>query len=118
MPQCLDDLSAEQLRKMTTRLFIELRHSQALNAKLKHENALLKRMKFWPVPGPPIRTAFCASCVKLRSANFLMSALSTCDTSKSKPARSRWIGARTVATGNSKLTRVPWKSGTKDGGLI
>ena len=45
-PQSLDDLSAEQLREMTTRLFTELRHSQALNAKLSHENALLKRMKF------------------------------------------------------------------------
>ena len=45
-PQFLDDLSAEQLREMTTRLFTELRHSQALNAKLAHENALLKRMKF------------------------------------------------------------------------
>jgi transposase len=45
-PQSLDDLSAEQLREMTTRLFTELRHSQALNAKLTHENALLKRMKF------------------------------------------------------------------------
>ena len=45
-PQSLDDLSAEQLRAMTTRLLTELRHSQALNAKLTHENALLKRMKF------------------------------------------------------------------------
>ena len=45
-PQSLDDLSAEQLREMTTRLLAELRHSQALNAKLIHENALLKRMKF------------------------------------------------------------------------
>ena len=45
-PQSLDDLSAEQLREMTTRLLAELRHSQALNAKLTHENALLKRMKF------------------------------------------------------------------------
>ena len=45
-PQSLDDLSAEQLREMTTRLLTELRHSQALNAKLTHENALLKRMKF------------------------------------------------------------------------
>ena len=44
--QFLNDLSAEQLREMTTRLFTELRHSQALNAKLTHENALLKRMKF------------------------------------------------------------------------
>jgi len=45
-PQSLDDLSAEQLREMTTRLLTELRHSQAINAKLAHENALLKRMKF------------------------------------------------------------------------
>ena len=45
-PQSLDDLSAEQLREMTMRLFTELRHSQALNAKLTRENALLKRMKF------------------------------------------------------------------------
>ena len=44
--QSLDNLSAEQLREMTTRLLTELRHSQALNAKLTHENALLKRMKF------------------------------------------------------------------------
>lgn len=34
--QSLDDLSAEQLREMTTRLLAELRHSQALNAKLTH----------------------------------------------------------------------------------
>ena len=33
-PQSLDDLSAEQLREMTARLPTELRHSQALNAKL------------------------------------------------------------------------------------
>ncbi len=45
-PQSLQELSAEQLREMTTRLITELRHSQALNAKLTHENALLKRMKF------------------------------------------------------------------------
>ena len=45
-PQSLDDLSAQQLREMTTRLLTELRHSQALCAKLTHENALLKRMKF------------------------------------------------------------------------
>ena len=44
--QSLNDLSAEQLREMTTRLLAELRHSQALNAKLTYENALLKRMKF------------------------------------------------------------------------
>ena len=40
-PQSLDDLSAQQLREMTTRLLTELRHSQALCAKLTHENALL-----------------------------------------------------------------------------
>ena len=45
-PQFLSDLSAEQLREMATRLLTELRHSQAINAKLAHENALLKRMKF------------------------------------------------------------------------
>ncbi len=45
-PQSLENLSAEQLREMTTRLLTELRHSQAINAKLTHENALLKRMKF------------------------------------------------------------------------
>jgi len=44
--QSLESLSAQQLREMTTRLLTELRHSQALNAKLTHENALLKRMKF------------------------------------------------------------------------
>src|SRR5437868_2657816 len=44
--QSLDNLSAEQLRDMATRLLTELRHSQALNEKLTHENALLKRMKF------------------------------------------------------------------------
>ncbi len=58
--QSLNNLSAEQLREMVTSLMghvtdkdaqiarhqTELRHSQALNAKLTHENALLKRMKF------------------------------------------------------------------------
>ena len=34
--QSLDDLSAEQLREMTARLLTELRHNQALNAKLVH----------------------------------------------------------------------------------
>lgn len=33
-PTSLQELSAEQLRAMTTRLLTELRHSQALNAKL------------------------------------------------------------------------------------
>ena len=45
-PNDLSLLSEEQLRAMTSRLLGELRHSQALNAKLTHENALLKRMKF------------------------------------------------------------------------
>ena len=45
-PNDLSLLSEKQLRAMTTRLLGELRHSQALNAKLTHENALLKRMKF------------------------------------------------------------------------
>ena len=58
--QSLNDLSAEQLREMVASLMgnvtakdaliarhqTELNHSQALNAKLTHENALLKRMKF------------------------------------------------------------------------
>ena len=42
----LNQMSEEQLRAMMTRLLGELRHSQALCAKLTHENALLKRMKF------------------------------------------------------------------------
>jgi transposase len=45
-PQSLSELSAEQLREMTTRLMTELRHQRALNEKLAYENALLKRMKF------------------------------------------------------------------------
>jgi len=45
-PQSLENLNAEQLREMTSRLLAELRHSQALNEKLTYENALLKRMKF------------------------------------------------------------------------
>lgn len=44
--QSLSELSAEQLREMTTRLMTELRHQRALNEKLAFENALLKRMKF------------------------------------------------------------------------
>lgn len=44
--QSLNELSAQQLREMATRLFTELRHSKALNEKLTYENALLKRMKF------------------------------------------------------------------------
>ena len=56
----LENLSAEQLREMVASLMghvtdkdaqiarhqTELKHSQALNDKLTHENALLKRMKF------------------------------------------------------------------------
>ena len=59
-PQSLNNLSAEQLREMLASLMghvsakdaqivrhqTELKHSQALCAKLTHENALLKRMKF------------------------------------------------------------------------
>ena len=45
-PQALESLSAEQLREMTSRLLVEVRHKQALIDKLTHENALLKRMKF------------------------------------------------------------------------
>ena len=59
-PQSLESLSAEQLREMLASLMghvsakdaqivrhqTELKHSQALCAKLTHENALLKRMKF------------------------------------------------------------------------
>jgi len=44
--QSLSELSAQQLREMTTRLMTELRHQRALNEKLAYENALLKRMKF------------------------------------------------------------------------
>ena len=58
--QSLENLSAEQLREMLASLMghvsakeaqivrhqTELKHSQALCAKLTHENALLKRMKF------------------------------------------------------------------------
>lgn len=45
-PQALDDLSEAQLREIAARLLTQLRHTQALNEKLAHENALLKRMKF------------------------------------------------------------------------
>lgn len=58
--QSLNDLSAEQLREMVASLMgrvtakdeqiarheTELKHTRALNDKLTHENALLKRMKF------------------------------------------------------------------------
>ncbi len=44
--QSLEDMSAQELREMAARLLGELRHSQAVNEKLAHENALLKRMKF------------------------------------------------------------------------
>ena len=45
-PQSLESLSAEQLRELTARLMVQLRHQSALLDKLTHENALLKRMKF------------------------------------------------------------------------
>ena len=52
-PQSLQELGSEQLRSMAARLMTQLsvsqgqlKHSQALCAKLTHENALLKRMKF------------------------------------------------------------------------
>ncbi|EJE50943.1 hypothetical protein PMI14_04427 [Acidovorax sp. CF316] len=44
--QALDSLDAAQLREVAARLLTQLRHTQALNEKLAHENALLKRMKF------------------------------------------------------------------------
>ena len=42
-----------------------------------------------PVPGPPTSTTFCASSVNDRSASFWIRDLSTGDTSKSNPAKSR-----------------------------
>jgi transposase len=45
-PSSLSDLSAEQLRELTGRLLVEVRHKQALIDKLTHENAVLKRLKF------------------------------------------------------------------------
>jgi transposase len=45
-PQLLESLSAEQLRELTARLMVQVRHQSALLEKLTHENALLKRMKF------------------------------------------------------------------------
>src|SRR6218665_1071895 len=45
-PQSLQNLSAEELRELTTRLMTQLRHQSALLDKLTHENELLKRMKF------------------------------------------------------------------------
>lgn len=44
--QSVSELSAEQLRELTGRLLVEVRHKQALIDKLTHENALLKRLKF------------------------------------------------------------------------
>ena len=44
-PQSLESLSAEQLRELTARLMVQVRHQSALLDKLTHENALLKRMK-------------------------------------------------------------------------
>ncbi len=45
-PQSLQNLSAQELRELTTRLMTQLRHQSVLLDKLTHENALLKRMKF------------------------------------------------------------------------
>jgi transposase len=45
-PSSLSELSAEQLRELTGRLLVEVRHKQALIDKLTHENAVLKRLKF------------------------------------------------------------------------
>ena len=45
-PQSLEQMSAEQLREMASRLMVQVRHQSALLDKLTHENALLKRMKF------------------------------------------------------------------------
>src|SRR3989338_9255972 len=45
-PQSLQNLSAEELRALTTRFMTQLPHQSALLDKLTHENALLKRMKF------------------------------------------------------------------------
>jgi len=44
--QCVDSLSAEQLRELASRLLTDVRHKQAVIDKLTHENALLKRLKF------------------------------------------------------------------------
>ena len=44
--QALGELNAEQLREVTQRLLVELRHQRALNEKLTYECALLKRLKF------------------------------------------------------------------------
>ena len=45
-PQSLSELSAEQLRELTSRLLVDVRHKQAVIDKLTHENAVLKRLKF------------------------------------------------------------------------
>ena len=42
----VEDLSAQQLRELATRLLTDVRHKQAVIDKLTHENALLKRLKF------------------------------------------------------------------------
>ena len=44
--QTVEDLSAQQLRELATRLLTDVRHKQAVIDKLTHENALLKRLKF------------------------------------------------------------------------
>ena len=42
----MEELGAEQLRALATRLLVDVRHKQAVIDKLTHENALLKRLKF------------------------------------------------------------------------
>lgn len=44
--QDLSELDAAQLREVTQRLLVELRHQRALSEKLAYELALLKRLKF------------------------------------------------------------------------
>ena len=44
--QTVEDLSAQQLRELATRLLTDVRHKQAVIDKLTHENAVLKRLKF------------------------------------------------------------------------
>jgi transposase len=44
--QTLSELDAEQLRQVSQRLLLALRHQRALNEKLTYECALLKRLKF------------------------------------------------------------------------
>ena len=44
--QSVENLSAQQLRELASRLLTDVRHKQAVIDKLTHENALLKRPKF------------------------------------------------------------------------